>query len=137
MAFKSFLVVLLSLVAMAGCQAKVGALRNVPAAQQQAVLARLTTGSYDIHTCPGVVVIAPKNLDASLEIVGSGCRQLAEATGLENVELYADTGLREVVGPEGQVLGYVSHDLSRTQVGVGKGDKGAVRLYISRRHSGR
>ena len=136
MAFKSFLVVLLSLVAMAGCQAKVGTLRNIPAEQQQAVLAGLTTLSYAVHQCPGAVIIEPKNTEAPLEIIGPGCHLLPEGTRLEDVRLYSKTGWREVLGPDKQVLGYVSHD-RKTRVGVDLGNNGAGRLYISRRHSGR
>jgi len=138
MAFKSYFVVLLSLLVMAGCQAKVGILRNIPAAQQQAVLAGLTTGSYAVHQCPGVVIIEPKNRDAALAIIGPGCHTLeGEGHDVDGVHLYPEIGLREIVDPNGQVLGFVSYDQQRVKVGVGMGDNGTARLYISRRYSGR
>ena len=136
MKFKSFIAILLGLVAMAGCQDKVGTLRNIPLERQQEVQALLKTGLYVVHQCQGAVIIEPTSKDAPLEVIGSGCRFLAEGSGLEAVHFYAQTGWREILGPGGQLLGYVSHD-RKTRVGIDMGNNGAGRLYITQRHSGR
>jgi hypothetical protein len=139
MNFKTGCFVLLGLTVVVACQARVATFRNMSPASQQDVIATLQNNrsAYDIHQCSGALIIEPSNDNISMELIGSGCRELTTDVGLNRGYIHAESGLRQIIGPDGQVLGYVSHNLRRTMVGVQIVDEKTVRIYVTNRYSGR
>ena len=139
MNFKTGCFVLVGLTVVVACQARVATFRNMSPAGQQDVMATLehNRSAYAIHQCSGALIIEPHNDTISMELIGSGCRALATDVGLNRGNLHAESGLRQIIGPDGQVLGYVSHNLRRTMVGAQIVDEKTLRIYVTNRHSGR
>ncbi len=106
--------------------------------EQKAILEKIkgNMADYDIHRCGGLSVFDKKNDDKTLEISRKRCRPFVQQAELDFVKIYMVTGIQSIVGPDGQVFGYITWDFQRTIVRAELVDANTMRIRQYRKPGG-
>ncbi len=106
--------------------------------EQKAILGKIkgNMAGYDIYRCGGLTVFDKKNDDKTLEISRKRCRPFVQQTPNDFVKVYAVTGIQSIVGPDGQVFGYITWDFQKTIVRAELVDANTMRISQSRKPGG-
>ena len=91
---------------------------------------------YDIYRCKALTVFNIKNDDKTIEVSSTKCRSFVQQTPDDFVKIYAVTGIQSVVGPDGQVFGYITWDFQRTIVRAEVVDANTMRILEYRKPGG-
>ena len=106
--------------------------------EQKAILEK-TKGNmadYDIYRCGALSVFDKKNDDKTLEISRKRCKPFVQQAELDFVKIYTVTGIQSIVGPDGQVFGYITWDFQRTIVRAELVDANTMRIRQYRKPGG-
>lgn len=118
------------LMACAGTRPAFEAFKINSAAEQEAIAKTLkdNIADYDVHRCRNLSIFDPKNDDKTIIITDIRCRPFVQQTKNDFVEIYEVTGIRTIVGPDGQVFGYATWDVQRVAVRAELVDAGTLRI---------
>jgi hypothetical protein len=83
---------------------------------------------YDIYQCRYLSVIDPKNDDRTLIMPEFYCKPFVPQTKDDFVRIYEVIGIRSLVGPAGQLFGYISWGYEQTVVRAEMVDAKTMRI---------
>jgi hypothetical protein len=106
--------------------------------EQKAILEKIkgNMADYDIYRCGALAVFNIKNDDKTIEVSNTKCRPFVQQTPDDFVKIYAVTGIQSIVGPDGQVFGYITWDFQRTIVRAELVDANTMRIRQYRKPGG-
>ena len=106
--------------------------------EQKAILEKIkgNMADYDIYRCGALTVFDKKNDDKTLEISRIRCRPFVQQAEDDFVKIYTVTGIQSIVGPDGQVFGYITWDFQRTIVRAELVDANTMRIFQYRKPGG-
>jgi hypothetical protein len=130
--------ILVLILSCAASPQKFKTLKKNSDAEQKAILENIkkNMADYDIYRCGALSVINIKHDDKTIEVSGKRCRPFVQQTQHDFVKIYMVTGIQSVVGPDGQVFGYVSWDFQRTIVRAEVVDANTMRILQYRKPGG-
>ena len=91
---------------------------------------------YDIIDCRVLYVFDPKNDDKTIEVGDSRCRPFVQQTKNNFVEIFEESGIRSIVGPDGQDFGFITWAMQRVYVNAEPVDPKTIRISLSRKPGG-
>jgi hypothetical protein len=106
--------------------------------EQKVILEKIkkNMADYDIYRCKALTVFNIKNDDKTIEVSSTKCRLFVQQTPDDFVKIYAATGIQSVVGPDGQVFGYITWNFQRTIVRAEVVDANTMRILEYRKPGG-
>jgi hypothetical protein len=130
--------VLIFILGCAGSPQKFETFKKNSDDEQKAILEKIkkNMADFDIYRCGALSVINIKNDDKTIEVSNIKCRPFVQQTQHDFVKIYAVTGIQSVMGPDGQVFGYVSWDFQRTIVRAEVVDVNTIRILQYRKPGG-
>lgn len=106
--------------------------------EQKAILEKIkgNMADYDIHRCGALTIFDKKSDDKTLEISRKRCKPFVQQAEHDFAKIYAVTGIQSIVGPDGQVFGYITWDFQRTIVRAELVDANTMRISQYRKPGG-
>ncbi|MFC1886184.1 hypothetical protein ACFLZM_03910 [Thermodesulfobacteriota bacterium] len=108
-------------------------LREKSQGEQNVIIQQLkdNLNQYNIHRSPWrLTVFDPKNDDRKLEVIDMKTIIVDEKAKSDfDVKIFPRTGIREVLGTDGQLFGYITWDDEKVSIGVRRVDAKTMRLY--------
>jgi nitrate reductase NapE component len=129
------------LIFMAGCAGTPqpsGGFKIHPGDEQKVIIQKIkdNMGGYDIIDCRALFVFDPKDDDKTIEVGDPRCRPFVQQTRSDFVEIYEVTGIRTIVGPDGQAFGFITWAFQRVYVNAELVDAKTMRISLSRKPGG-
>jgi hypothetical protein len=126
---------------MAGCAGTPqpsGGFKSHPEDEQKVIIQKIkyNMGDYDIIDCRALFVFDPKDDDKTIEVGDPRCRPFVQQTRSDFVEIYEVTGIRTIVGPDGQAFGFITWAFQRVYVNAELVDAKTMRISLSRKPGG-
>jgi hypothetical protein len=130
--------ILISMVGCAGTPQQSGSFKINSKDEQKVIIQKIkdNMADYDIIDCRALFVFDPKNDDKTIEVGDPRCRPFVQQTKNDFVDIYEVTGIRTVVGPDGQVFGFITWALQRVYVNAELVDAGTMRISLTRKPGG-
>jgi hypothetical protein len=117
---------------------ELGHFKKHSADEQKVIIQKIkdNMADYDIIECRALSVFDPKNDDKTIEMSDSRCRPFVQQTPHDFVEIDEVTGIRSIVGPDGQEFGFITWHLQKVQVNAQQVDAKTMRISIQRKPGG-
>jgi hypothetical protein len=130
--------ILIFMVGCAGTPQQSGSFKINSKDEQKVIIQKIkdNMADYDIIDCRALFVFDPKNDDKTIEVGDPRCRPFVQQTKNDFVDIYEVTGIRTVVGPDGQVFGFITWALQRVYVNAELVDAGTMRISLTRKPGG-
>ena len=130
--------ILIFIVGCAGTPQKSGSFKRHSEAEQKVIIQKIKDNmtDYNIIDCRALFVFDPKNDDKTIEVGDPRCRPFVQQTKNNFVEIHEETGIRSIVGPDGQEFGFITWALHRVYVNAELVDAKTIRISLSRKPGG-
>jgi hypothetical protein len=130
--------ILIFIVGCAGTLQKSGNFKTHSEAEQKVIIQKIKDNmtDYDIIDCRALAVFDPKNDDKTIEMSDNRCRPFVQQTKHDFVEIDEVTGIRSIVGSDGQVFGFITWALQRVHVNAELVDAKTMRISLTRKPGG-
>ena len=130
--------ILISMVGCAGTPQQSGSFKINSKDEQKVIIQKIkdNMADYDIIDCRALFVFDPKNDDKTIEVGDPRCRPFVQQTKNDFVDIYEVTGIRTVVGPDGQEFGFITWAYDRVYVNAVLVDAKTMRISLSRKPGG-
>lgn len=124
--------------ACAGTRPTFEALKINSAAEQKIIVQTLkdNVADYDSYQCRNLSVFDPKHDDKTIIMADIRCRPFVQQTKSDFVQIYEATGIRTIVGPDGEVFGYATWAYQLTVVRAELIDAKTMRITQYEKPSG-
>jgi len=134
-------IIVFFLIFIAGCAGtpqKSSNFKTHSEAEQKVIIQKIkdNMADYDIIDCRALFVFDPKNDDKTIEVGDPRCRPFVQQTKNDFVDIYEVTGIRTVVGPDGQEFGFITWAIQRVYVNAEAVDAKTMRISLSRKPGG-
>jgi hypothetical protein len=126
------------LMGCAGVSKNLATLQTNSDAEQKVIIQKLKDhiADYHVYQCRALSVFDPKNDDKTIEVSDLACRPFVQQGKLDFVRIYEAVGIRTIVGPEGQVFGYLTYNYQQTVVKAEVLDARTLRISQYRKPEG-
>ena len=130
--------ILMFIVGCASIPEKSSNFRTHSEAEQKVIIQKIkdNMADYDIIDCRALFVFDPKNDDKTIEVGDPRCRPFVQQTKNDFVDIYEVTGIRTVVGPDGQEFGFITWAIQRVYVNAEAVDAKTMRISLTRKPGG-
>ena len=130
--------ILISMVGCAGTPQQSGSFKINSKDEQKVIIQKIkdNMADYNIIDCRALFVFDPKNDDKTIEVGDPRCRPFVQQTKNDFVDIYEVTGIRTVVGPDGQEFGFITWAIQRVYVNAELVDAGTMRISLTRKPGG-
>ncbi len=130
--------ILIFILSCAGSPQKFETFKINSDAEQKAILEKImkNMADYDVYRCGALSVINIKHDDKTIEVSSKRCRAFVQQTPHDFVKIYTVTGIQSVVGPDGEMFGYITWDFQRTIVRAERVDANTMRILQYRKPAG-
>ena len=130
--------ILIFMVGCAGTPQQSGSFKINSKDEQKVIIQKIkdNMADYDIIDCRALFVFDPKNDDKTIEVGDPRCRPFVQQTKNDFVDIYEVTGIRTVVGPDGQEFVFITWAIQRVYVNAEAVDAKTMRISLSRKPGG-
>jgi hypothetical protein len=134
-------IIVFFLIFIAGCAGtpqKSSNFKTHSEAEQKVIIQKIkdNMADYNIIDCRALFVFDPKNDDKTIEVGDPRCRPFVQQTKNDFVDIYEAIGIRSIVGPDDQVIGFITWASQRVYVNAELVDAGTMRISLTRKPGG-